>query len=485
MSFYFPNVDPAYIYKRKGDTSDPYLFLHETARVTNGNVILKEIPKFEEKVITKKLDGTTLTETTSGILLANQYRVDYSTGVVFLHESLENANLQFDYYGTGYVSFPASRVWIDTGVNTSGKNMQRIINDLDNNINNWLMAVNTFSDISTNYPTPKLGDTVQTVSDSKIYRFDGDIWINTQQYSANALTNIQNKVGDTTSLLTESKDTLVNSLNENVNKIGLLNKKTSSFISIKEYNVVADGITDDTVKIQNAIDYANANNLILIFDQKEYLISQLNFKKANYLFNGATFKMKNSLTGNIYALDFQTGVIADSFNLNIPSGITAERFIRIQSDCVIEKVKVVSVSQQTILNDNLDGAVNVTGSNHRIGRIDVKNCDYAVVVYNTLSSYIGQVKVESFVRGLYVRQSKDVQFQTVSTSVKSPNGTQNAGHNGILVEECEELRFPNVYINDAGEQMEVYIFKNGLVLEMSSQGELDNVDLKPTQGQGI
>ena len=36
---------------------------------------------------------------------------------------------------------------------------------------------------------------VQTIDDSKIYRWDGTQWIWTQQYNANAITDVQNKIG--------------------------------------------------------------------------------------------------------------------------------------------------------------------------------------------------------------------------------------------------------------------------------------------------
>ena len=65
----------------------------------------------------------------------------------------------------------------------------------DENKTRWLTAVKTYADIATTYPNPKLGDTVQTIDDSKIYRWDGTQWIWTQQYNANAITDVQNKIG--------------------------------------------------------------------------------------------------------------------------------------------------------------------------------------------------------------------------------------------------------------------------------------------------
>lgn len=65
----------------------------------------------------------------------------------------------------------------------------------DENKTRWLTAVNTYADIATTYPNPQLGDTVQTIDDSKIYRWNGTQWVWTQQYNANAITDVQNKIG--------------------------------------------------------------------------------------------------------------------------------------------------------------------------------------------------------------------------------------------------------------------------------------------------
>jgi hypothetical protein len=40
MAYYFSGVDPAYVFKRKGDTADPFIFLKETFQVLNGIVTL-------------------------------------------------------------------------------------------------------------------------------------------------------------------------------------------------------------------------------------------------------------------------------------------------------------------------------------------------------------------------------------------------------------------------------------------------------------
>ncbi|OCA84482.1 hypothetical protein A8F94_17450 [Bacillus sp. FJAT-27225] len=55
---------------------------------------------------------------------------------------------------------------------------------------NWKGPVNNFAAIATTYPNPVLGDTVQTLDNGYVYRYDGLKWEFTQGYSATALANV-------------------------------------------------------------------------------------------------------------------------------------------------------------------------------------------------------------------------------------------------------------------------------------------------------
>ena len=332
MSFFFPKVEKMYVYKRKGTQDDPYVPISESLKVVNSRVILKEVPDLFTKVTVKDNKGNFLYETTSLTPNANEYRVDYSLGIVYFNSSNEGKEFTFDYQGVGLIAFPASRIWtrenngeivetlqtlIDetevardtvneavTAANNAASNVNTKAtyaqqqgdyakaqgdyaktqgdyakaqgdaanlaatnaNDAANNANaaatsannaaasankaadnantkatnaqtqadyaksqgdyaktqgdyakaqgdyakaqgdytkqvanenktRWLTAVNTYADIATTYPNPQLGDTVQTINDSKIYRWDGTQWVWTQQYNANAITDVQSKIG--------------------------------------------------------------------------------------------------------------------------------------------------------------------------------------------------------------------------------------------------------------------------------------------------
>lgn len=130
MSYYFPNIDPVFVYKRKGDSTDPFLFLKETfKKVSKSKVILREIPDFKQDIIVKNSSGVILTETTGDVIQSGEYRVDYSVGIVFFNSNLEGQTITVEYYGTGYVSFPAERIWVENSGDELPTTIQDMIND--------------------------------------------------------------------------------------------------------------------------------------------------------------------------------------------------------------------------------------------------------------------------------------------------------------------------------------------------------------------
>lgn len=112
MSFYFPNVNPTYIHKREGTENDPFIKLIDTNYVRNSFFTLKEIPSFSNEFKVTDSKGAVLTQVESDDPGMNQYRVDYSEGLVQFNQDRTGERVTCEYTGMGYVSIPASRVWI-------------------------------------------------------------------------------------------------------------------------------------------------------------------------------------------------------------------------------------------------------------------------------------------------------------------------------------------------------------------------------------
>lgn len=110
MSFYFPNVDYTYIFKRKGTDDDPFLHLIDTNNVRHGAIVLREIPSHEYRVKVKDSRNNELIEVETDQLNNNEFRVDYSRGIVHFHESRNGEQMTIEYLGMGWIFISAARV---------------------------------------------------------------------------------------------------------------------------------------------------------------------------------------------------------------------------------------------------------------------------------------------------------------------------------------------------------------------------------------
>lgn len=199
MGFYFPNIDPVYLFQRKGTLDDPYVPRTEEKVVYSNTsqtgipayyITLGEIPDYKTKVKVKDAKGTLLTEVDSVELSPTQFRVDYTAGIVYFSGINNEKLFKFEYLGTGIVNFPAERIILeDREMNL--QEFSRIVKTLKTN---WHPPVANFSEITASIPSPTFGDTVQTIDNGKIYRYENGNWINTQIYTDSAIADIQNKL---------------------------------------------------------------------------------------------------------------------------------------------------------------------------------------------------------------------------------------------------------------------------------------------------
>jgi|GEM_PF-3891360 len=121
--------DPILARKRRGTVGDPYKRINETLVVHKNYVVLTEIPNRYEKVkVTDSLSNLYF-EIEDGELTKDTYKVDYTYGVVFFHESLNGKSLTFSYLGEGALFFPDSRIYL-TGDDPIG-NVREKFKDID------------------------------------------------------------------------------------------------------------------------------------------------------------------------------------------------------------------------------------------------------------------------------------------------------------------------------------------------------------------
>ncbi|MED3792312.1 right-handed parallel beta-helix repeat-containing protein [Niallia alba] len=111
MSSFYPNVSPNYVFPRN---PDQYIFLKQIKIVKYSKITLKEIPSHTHSLIVKKQDGTIMNRVDNDPSSTNQFRVDFVTGDVSFHSSMENQEIEISYTGTGQVNFGANKIIVNT-----------------------------------------------------------------------------------------------------------------------------------------------------------------------------------------------------------------------------------------------------------------------------------------------------------------------------------------------------------------------------------
>ncbi|OME53967.1 hypothetical protein BSK59_15410 [Paenibacillus odorifer] len=221
-------LDPLHIVWRMGTPEDPFVDRVEFLKVVNNKAVLAEIPDRFARV---KISGHIEINYDGNIkksISPNEFYVNYSTGIIELHESKNFTSINVSYKGRGFIQYPASRIYYQDGniVNTLDKlidEAKKAIINVDDKISDYIIIrdrllevilmteiasaetkeateransatekaldaydttrlvfkqyVNEYDDIAKEYSQPEVGWTVQVYSTGIRYRFDGQKWV--------------------------------------------------------------------------------------------------------------------------------------------------------------------------------------------------------------------------------------------------------------------------------------------------------------------
>lgn len=134
MSFYFPNVDYTYIFKREGTEDDPFIFLKDENHVRKKALMLREIPSKEKGVVVKDSKDKKLEETNSDEPSNNQFRVDYSTGIIYFNSSRDGEQMVCEYTGMGSVFISAARVMMQGGEDDPLESLEELLSHVQEGV---------------------------------------------------------------------------------------------------------------------------------------------------------------------------------------------------------------------------------------------------------------------------------------------------------------------------------------------------------------
>jgi hypothetical protein len=266
---------------------------NEEHKVVKNKILLNQIPDLFYKV---QISGLFEIKSNQQITATNQFKVDYTTGLVTFHSSKEAQTITVtQYYGRGIIYYSSERIY--TQLDNAGNVKETLADIFDKSKIVYKEPIATYADLATTYPSPNIGDAVQIEDTGRFYRWDGSAWKYVQILTPTQVSTILTEMGDISYLETDDKTDIVTAINENHNKIGILPNllttiKTSIVNAINEiFNRIishrvdakhppigfvaatGDGVTDDTEALLAISTYAINNDIQFYIPKGTYRIT--------------------------------------------------------------------------------------------------------------------------------------------------------------------------------------------------------------------
>lgn len=229
----------------------------------------------------------------------------------------------------------------------------------------------------------------------------------------------------------------------------------SALVRMDQFGCIGDG-SDETVKVQNALNAAAGKTLIM-GDALTYTISSVSIPSdVTIVANGSKFR--KLAASNTFAITGGTRLIADRLWLTTPGGPTDTGInlngggmqigeIRIESDAVDSGTTNSSGPSASFINGLIIGPTAAPRvSRDRIDAIYVSQFCRPIVFQNMSNATVGFIQINGFRRGVYVLDCQDCDFGDASVTGLSPSSQGVPGDNGLLIEGSSDASTSNLRI---------------------------------------
>lgn len=230
-------------------------------------------------------------------------------------------------------------------------------------------------------------------------------------------------------------------------------------VSVKDFGAVGDGITDDTLAIQTAIDVANATNVRLLFEPKVYALSStINFYSGMTIeTSGASFLALNTIGRNAFIRITGNNVrITGGLRITTQGG-TAGSAISVADtqNVYIDLLRAHSLSPGAGSGNVRDNGLRANNNlGLTIDEVDIKNFAYAAFMESSPGTKINKITVESYMCGLQIWGSSNSYIDKGLFFGRAPGTAYVPGHNGLLIagtDPVDNFRVSNTVVRDSGE----------------------------------
>ena len=248
-----------------------------------------------------------------------------------------------------------------------------------------------------------------------------------------------------------------------------LTNRFADVVNVKDFGVVGDGVTDDTVALNIAFAAANGKTLLLGPNETYRYNTSAGIiisSAINIVSNGSKFR---ELTANT---EYKFSIASDNVKIDRLVvefvGASSARFLErgisiVGSNIQIGEIVISADNSQTGANSGSYNAIKIGSdsgalkSNINIGSIKTVNWDRPIVLQNITQWQIGRIECITYRRGIYIKDCSHGEILGGHCRGASPTNTGRTGENGILVESVasdfatNNIRINNFHVEDAGE----------------------------------
>lgn len=226
---------------------------------------------------------------------------------------------------------------------------------IDNAKLNWREFVDSYDDLPSD---AKSGDTVLTRDDGKVYRYNGNEWVEIQQIDMDAIDVIEQKLDDKFS---KKYDEVTTQLAQKVNQIEFDEYKDMTDLALAGLDAKIDGRElPDEVIIENLWD-PNDTVSGLLNDQTGNLEEHSTFRSSNFInvVGGVNYTMSSNYTGtlalpyNVRLVQYDKDKNYITGDRNFGSGADFQWTVRLQKNTKYVRISVDKIERAEELVFNI------------------------------------------------------------------------------------------------------------------------------------
>lgn len=234
------------------------------------------------------------------------------------------------------------------------------------------------------------------------------------------------------------------------------------YVRASDYGLAADGVSNDAAPLLTAMQQAIALNLPLLLPAFSVIRvgSRIDAPATLVLFANNAEIRGLTATGD-FLLRFGSGTTVLGHLKVTPAAGTNVRAVSFHGTNIsgvrLDSLTVVAPNPAAGAGDLNDSALLVQSvTDLNIRQLTIENFDFPVKIAGSSGVTIDLLNIETYVRGVYLTDSKDVWINGGVISGASPNAAVNPGHNGVLIDATahrltSNLHFSNIAVRDAGE----------------------------------